>query len=505
MDKELSRSRRIISAPMRKSRNWRNRVMSWLGRGALPKSVSVRPAERSLLLDLGRVWKASRTETTNAVLFAASRAVEPRVAEESAGTDAERYPYVYEFRRRSSWTHRTWNCGGSWPTCYLAMERPWPGRAAVQMVADGAPDDLLSAAQLGFLRLSRGDQAGATPLFDRCWPAMTRPSQTASARRFIPRRPRSGAPEELQAQGPEDAKQLAEKSFDKGYLKDALKYFKIAQENDPLDFTVMLKLGWTYNLLKDDEEAVRWFNLARRSPDPATAAEASHAYRNLDSARERWRTTVWVFPMFSTRWHDLFGYAQAKTELRLPHWSVHPYVSLRFVGDAQGAVSLAGTIGPQYLSEQSAILALGVATVPWHGMTGWFEAGEALRYNQISSGSGILIPDYRGGVSYAKGFGNLLTRGAHGLFAETNDDGVFVSRFAQRLVALFAESNWVHVAPDGRRGEFHAQLYWNWNATDGYARPILGELRRDRTGHAVRFGGMPKSLLFSLNSCAART
>ena len=29
-----------------------------------------------------------------------------------------------------------------------------------------------------------------------------------------------------------------------GYLKDALKYLTIAHENDPVDFSVMLKLGW---------------------------------------------------------------------------------------------------------------------------------------------------------------------------------------------------------------------------------------------------------------------
>ena len=31
----------------------------------------------------------------------------------------------------------------------------------------------------------------------------------------------------------------------------------------------MLKLGWLYNILKDDREAVKWFNLASKSPDPA--------------------------------------------------------------------------------------------------------------------------------------------------------------------------------------------------------------------------------------------
>ncbi len=37
------------------------------------------------------------------------------------------------------------------------------------------------------------------------------------------------------------------------------------------------------------------------------------------------------------------------------------------------------------------------------------------------------MPDYRGGLSYSKGFGNMLTKGSHGRFAETSMDGVFIS------------------------------------------------------------------------------
>src|SRR5208283_2907173 len=107
---------------------------------------------------------------------------------------------------------------------------------------------------------------------------------------------------------------------------------------------------------------------------------------------------------------------------------IHPYISARFVGDTSGAVNFAN-LGAQYLSERSVILGLGASTIPWHGATGWFEAGESLRYSPTTADPGRLVPDYRGGVAYAKGFGNLLARGTHGLFAETNDDGIFVSRF----------------------------------------------------------------------------
>ena len=87
-----------------------------------------------------------------------------------------------------------------------------------------------------------------------------------------------------------------------------------------------------------------------------------------------------MFPTFSSRWHDLFAYAQAKTELNLHGWFVRPYVSLRFVGDTRGAVAPGAGFSPQYLSEGAVILGLGLATRTWHGATGWFEAGEELRY-----------------------------------------------------------------------------------------------------------------------------
>ena len=76
-----------------------------------------------------------------------------------------------------------------------------------------------------------------------------------------------------------DAKEMAERSIRAGYMKDALKYLQMAHEADPADFNVMLKLGWTYNNLRDDGMAVRWFNLARRSPDPKIAAEAARGVR----------------------------------------------------------------------------------------------------------------------------------------------------------------------------------------------------------------------------------
>jgi Tfp pilus assembly protein PilF len=367
-----------------------------LAAGQYLAAWNLRPARRDLLVDLGRVWKEQgRAEDAHAALLAASRGAEPRVAEQARELLPTRYPYVYEFEQA------------------LAL--------------DPSNDGLRR--ELAYLHLEMGDKSAAEKQL-----------------RLLPDRPGSSPADVLpDNRPPQDNKLLGEQSLEKGYLNDALKYLHAAHENDPTDFEVMLKLGWAYNVLKDDRDAVRWFDLARRSPDAATASEASQAYGNLTPSLRRLRTTVWAFPTISTRWRDTFVYAQAKTELRLA-FPVHPYVSLRFIGDSRGAVRLAANISPQNLSERSVIVGAGLASSTWHGAMAWFEAGEALR-------GSTAAPDYRGGIAYA----NSL-HGPHRLFAETNDDGVFISRFDNDSL-LYSQNR------TGRSFRENLQLYWNWNAT----------------------------------------
>src|SRR3712207_7339268 len=40
----------------------------------------------------------------------------------------------------------------------------------------------------------------------------------------------------------------------------------------------------------------------------------------------RVRTTAWVFPFYSSRWRDVFTYAQVQAEY-MPQWRVRPYIS----------------------------------------------------------------------------------------------------------------------------------------------------------------------------------
>ena len=396
----------------------------------------LRPARRDLLVDLARVWQeqgrttSSKIEDAHAALLAASRGAEPRVAEQARELLPSRYPYVYEFENA------------------LALD---PSNDALRR-------------ELAYLHLEMGNKSVAE-------------QQLQS----LPPTPQP-APPQQENKPPQDNKLLGEQSLDKGFLNDALKYLNAAHENDPMDFEVMLKLGWAYNILKDDREALRWFSLARYSPDAKTALEAAKAYGNLNPSLKLLRTTVWMFPTISTRWRDTFVYAQAKTELQVA-FPIHPYLSLRFIGDTRGAVRLGADISPQNLSESSVIVAVGLASTLWRGLMAWFEAGEALRYLIPHGETGTALPDYRGGISYAH-----VLRAPHRLFAETNDDGVFISRFGNDSL-LYSQNR------TGRTFGENVQVYWNWNATVD----ATGEYWANtvETGPGVRFRLNP--LQFTVN------
>ena len=216
-------------------------------------------------------------------------------------------------------------------------------------------------------------------------------------------RPRAGtAPQSI------DAKIMAERSIKAGYMKDALKYLEVAHESDPGDFDVMRKLGWTNNILHRDAMAWRWFDLARRSPDPTIAADADRGFRNLHAAAQRVsHHCLALSPVF----HPLARSVRLRPgqdrnqprDFRCTPTSACASSAIRAAPSAPAV--------PQYLSESSFILAVGAATRPWHGITAWGEAGTAISYLK-----GHMLPDYRGGVSVARGLasrGKRLVRRRH--------------------------------------------------------------------------------------------
>jgi Flp pilus assembly protein TadD len=463
------------------------------------KAWQLKPEERSLMLDLGRVWKLEgRTEQANFVLLAASRGGQPRVAEQARELLPARYPYVYEFEKALDLDPKNYELRREYAYLLLQMDKKDEAEKQFQTLHQTAPDDLLSAAQLGFLRLKRNDYAGAQPLLDQVLKGDD--EELADRVRVALKMPQTLRRRGSSTQRTSDeAKALADKSMKAGYMKDALKYLTIAHENDPVDFDVMLKLGWVYNILKDDRDAVKWFELASKSPDPAVSKEASDAYKNLAPEFALFRTTAWIYPFFSTRWHDAFGYGQVKTELKLGKFPIHPYISMRFIGDTRETTgsTLSNPI-PQYLSEDSFIFGFGVATTPWHGVTTWFEAGEAVKYLTSRTDVGAMIPDYRGGIAYAKGFGHLLN-GGKGLFFENNEDGIFVSRFQNDFLLYSQNRGGYTFAPLESLGGLQNQLYWNFNGTVDRLQEYWANFVESGPGLRFRFHAMPKSMLFSVN------
>src|SRR5205823_5786111 len=94
-----------------------------------------------------------------------------------------------------------------------------------------APEDLLSTAQLGFLRINRGDQSGAVLL-----EGVLAKDQGALADRVreVLHLPKIVQVRSSESRSPtNDAKFLAERSLEKGYLSDALMYLHAAHETDP--------------------------------------------------------------------------------------------------------------------------------------------------------------------------------------------------------------------------------------------------------------------------------
>jgi tetratricopeptide (TPR) repeat protein len=437
------------------------------------------PDRRSVLVDLGRVWKAmNRAGDATAALLAASRGGEPRAAEMARELLPARYPFVPEFLAALALDPANVELRRELAYLLLKMDQQAAAEEQFRIIVQAAPGDLLSATQLGFLLWARGEHEAAQPLFDR---VLAGPDEDLANRvRAVLRLPQvlHSRPDPQQPASI-DSKVMAERSMQAGYMKDALKYLQIAHEADPGDFDVMLKLGWTLNILHDDREAMRWFALTHLSPDPRVSAEATKAFRSLREATAAWRISVWAYPIFSTRWHDAFGYGQIRAEWR-KFKRLQPYASLRFIGDTR--LTLGGA-SPQYLSESSFIVAGGVRTPQWHGVTGWFEAGSAIGY-----ATGHMLPDYRGGFS---GQWQKVPESS-GWFRDTSVDALYISRFDEDYL-LYNQTRLGYAASR------HVQLYWNANFTLDARRQYWANFAE--TGPGVRLSSslLPRSMWLGLN------
>ena len=430
----------------------------------------LKPQLSELLLILARVWQQlNRVEEAHAALLAASRSRDSRTAELALEQMDRRYPYPYEFLNALKLDPQNVTLGRELAFLYLAMHDEQEAIKQFEKVIAMDPKDQLSRDQLNALRgIKKGPAVSATV-----------PGSSGAA-----------------ASADVDAKSMGKKSLALGYVRDAIKYLRQAHNDDPNDAEVMLKLGWAYNMANDDAAAITWFDQARHADDPQIASEAAKAYHNL-SGDPLPQTTVWMLPMYSSRWNDLFAYGQIKRTLPLPWKQVNKrmsfYISTRFDGDARGAVPTA--FGPGYLSGTAVILGAGVSSKPWHRLTAWGEAGEAFKY--LPNERDTAVPDYRGGLNFAKGFGSLLGSHTPGMFYETTADAVYVGRF---------DKDWLFYSQHraGRTfqpwGHASAQLLFNVN----YARDVKNQYWANTVeigpGMKLHFGWMPPNVYFSFDA-----
>lgn len=457
----------------------------------------LRPGERQLLLDLARAWQqAGRIEDSRAALIAAARGSRPRVAEQARELAPQRCPYAGEFRRALDLDPANFEMRREFIFLLLEVKQTDEAERELRILTDMAPTDMLAAAQLGFLLLARQDRAGAMIYLDRV--LKSGDAELVARVRAVLKAPPTLKERSAVAVPPASAKEMGERSYAKAYLKDAARYLEAAHETDPTDASVMLKLGWVYNVLHQDDIALGWFDQARHSTDPKIAAEAGRAYHNLRPGFARWRFTVWALPFYSTRWNDLFSYGQAKAEYRIGNLPFRPYLSVRFLGDVSAGVPVE-TRGAQpicCLSEKSFVTAVGVATRYWHRAMAWAEAGAAIRYSSIPDPA-FRTQDYRAGVSYSRGWGRLLGSQEPGWFAETHGDGVFVSRFANDVIAYSQTQVGYTLRPFAG---LRVQLYGNANITADSKRQDWANFAEAGPGLRFRWSSMPPAVVFSVNA-----
>lgn len=427
---------------------------------------ALKPEKAEMLLALARVWRnLNRLEDAHAALLAASRGADPRTAENALDRMGSRYPYAYEFVNALAIDPRNVPLRRELAYLYLTLGKQAEAVEQFQKALAINPSDRISRNQLDLLTGAKKRVALSTVV---------------------------GAKSDAAV----DAKAMGLKSFGLGYSRDAIKYLLQAHENDPNDAEVMLKLGYAYNYAKDDADAAVWFNRARHSDDPAIAADAQKAYRNL-TGQPSALLTVWTLPMYSTRWHDVFDYGQVKRAIPLPWNGVNRWLSLyfsaRFTGDWKSSVPQS-LYNPQYLSDSDVIFGAGLASRMWHHITAWAEAGEAVSYLPFRRDLGAAFPDYRGGVNVAKGFGHLLGASTPGAFFEANGDAVFVSRY---------QNDWIFTMQNRGGRTLHwkngtsAQVLWNANLLHDLKNQYWADALETGPGLRVRVPWMAANTYFS--------
>ena len=440
------------------------------------------PRREEMLLRLARVrGRTADTLGARGAWLLASYSKDTRISETGREQLPERFPYASEFEAALDLDPRNTTVRRDLAYLLLEVGELEAALREFERVIENDPDDLLAAAQLAFIYLERRNAAGAVELLEKA---------RTSTDEDVARRAREALERVRQARA-RPHRDLGQRSFERSYLNDARLAFLRAYEEDPEDYSVALKLGVVFNLLKQDREAIRWFKIASQSDDAEVSEQAAQSYRNLAPQFRRITTTLWTYPFFSTRYKDVFNYAQLKTEFRFDSLPIRPYLSLRFVGDLRQRT---GGQRPQFLSESSLIAGVGVRTPTYRGLTLWGEAGEAISYlSRRPAGVPRAAPDYRGGVNWIRNVGATLGGRESGAFFETNIDGVFISRFDNNAIAYWQFRPGYRLAD---RGALKAQVFWNFNATVDVNRAYWANYVETGPGVRLRVPGVSPPMDF---------
>jgi Tfp pilus assembly protein PilF len=406
----------------------------------------LRRENRKLMIDLARVLQQQdqRREAT-ALLLAASRSAETRVSETARELLPERYPYAYEFEEALEIDPSNALLRREYAYFLLALGRPEDAIAQLRRLLIATPGDESARRQLELL-------TGEVP-----------------------------------------ARTMGLRSLEKSYLPDAIRYFRVAHEEDPADAEVMLGLARAFNQAGDDQEALVWFDRARRSGQSFAAREAARDYRRLRSSSGGFQVTTWTLPFYSSRWSSGLFYAQTKGEWKLRGTRLRPYLSARLIADTQGEGGRTGQnpLYPAYLSETAIILGVGLRAPLGGGFTAWGEAGQAISYLGRRLDGGAAIPDYRGGVAFLRGWGPGVAMNRGGRLLETGFDTVWLSRFRSNLLT-YAQTRAGH----SLAGEnWQVQLLWNLNITADTRREYWANFVETGPGVRLRFPGLPPGLM----------
>jgi hypothetical protein len=142
---------------------------------------------------------------------------------------------------------------------------------------------------------------------------------------------------------------------------------------------------------------------------------------------------------------------------------------------------------------------VGLRTEIWNGVHAWAEAGSDVSYLDRDDRPGRMAPDYRGGVSFARTWGNPLGGEAAGAFFDVASDGVFMSRFSNTLL-LSTRSRSGYTAPVVRKmRDLETQFYCNASATLDTKRQGWANFLDVGPGFRFRWKAMPPSLVFSVD------